>query len=77
MDIPTMGEKYMRFELVVVDKILRETLLTWLFFGEKKILPPILATLSNTAVNKSGLVIQNPETSAHENPRARTARASS
>ena len=49
-----------------VEKLLQETFLPCLSFKKPKYLPPIVGTLSKMKVNKSGLCLQNPVTSADE-----------
>ena len=47
-----------------VDKMTQETFLPSIFFGNIKSLSPIVGALSTEPVNKSGLGLLNPVTSA-------------
>ena len=47
--------------------MIRETLLSRLFFGEMKTFSPVVGDLSTMSVKKSGLGILNPATLAQEN----------
>ena len=58
--------KYMEQAFTGVGKVLWENFLPCLFFGISKIPPPVAGDLSMFPVKKSGLVIQNPVTSAAE-----------
>ena len=49
-----------------VERMIQETFLPRIFFGNMKTLSPIVGDLSTTPVNKSGLGLLNPVTSAWE-----------
>ena len=51
----------------VWEKILQETFLPCLFFGESKSLTPLIGTLSTMPVKKDSLGFQNTVTSVNEN----------
>ena len=54
------------YALAGVEKMLRETFLPYPFFRNRKTLSPIIGVLSTMPVNKSGLALLNPVTSAKE-----------
>ena len=47
-----------------VEKMIQKTFLPRLFFGKSKTLSPIIGTLSKMSLNKYGLGLLNPVTSA-------------
>ena len=49
-----------------MDKIIQETLLPRLFFGNMKTLSPVVGVLSTTPVNKAGIEIMNAVTLEQE-----------
>ena len=49
-----------------VDKMIRETFLPHIFFGNTKTLSPIVGALSTMLINKSGSGLLNPVTSAND-----------
>ena len=51
----------------VVDKMIRESFLSCLFFGKKKTLSPAVGDLITIPVKKSGMRLMNPVTSSQEN----------
>ena len=56
-------------ELNGLRKVLWENVLPQLLYGLLKTLPQVVGALSMFLVNKSGMGIQNPMTSAEENTR--------
>ena len=56
-----MGQAFMGLE-----KVMLENVLSHLFFGRLKTLPPVVGTLSTFLVNKSKMGLQNSVTSAEE-----------
>ena len=63
--------KNTRYSFAGVEKLLRETFLSCLFFRKSISLPPIVGTLSTILVKKAGLGLQNPVTSADEKSEVR------
>ena len=76
MDIFQLVTKNSGYALIGVEKLLWETFFPCLFFGKWKYISPIVGTLSNMPVKKSGMVLQIPVMSANGNflslQRART-----
>ena len=66
MDIFQYTMKDIGYMFLVVENILQEIFLPRIFFGKPKSLSPIVGTLSMLPVNKSGICLQYPVTSANK-----------